>query len=288
MKAVLKSLRLDQWLKNAFVLAPLVFARHLFEPRLLLTAIAYTFAFCLASSAVYLINDIFDREHDRAHPDKKHRPLASGEMGVGLATVLAAALAAVSIGTGLSMDPAAGLIMALYLANNLLYSLYLKRVVVLDVVLIAAGFVLRVLGGASVIHVQPSVWLIMCTFLLSLFLGFCKRKQERLALKGHAPEHRAVLDDYALNYLDHMISVVSACTIISYALYTVADATVAKFHTERLIYTLPFVLYGVFRYVYHVNVLQSRKSTSHILFHDKSLILDLLLWFAVTAAIIYF
>ena len=288
MKVILKSLRPDQWLKNVFVLAPLVFARHLFDERLFLTAFTYAFAFCLASSAVYLINDLFDREQDRAHPDKKNRPLASGEMGVGLAVFLASGLAAVSLLTALSLGRTAGLLLSLYLMNNLLYSLYLKKVVVLDVVLIATGFVLRVLGGAAVIHVQPSVWLLLCTFLISLFLGFCKRKQERQTLKTHAPEHRAVLDDYALNYLDHMISVVSACTVISYALYTVADATVAKFHTDKLIYTLPFVLYGVFRYMYHINVLHSRQSTSHILFHDHSLVIDILLWFTVVATIIYF
>jgi 4-hydroxybenzoate polyprenyltransferase len=288
MKRILRSLRLDQWIKNSFVLAPLVFSRHLSDTGDLLKTLLYALAFCLASSAVYLFNDVLDRERDREHPDKRLRPVASGALGVRTALLLSFLLAVCALSGGLLFPRPALAALLIYLAVNLLYSLALKKVVVLDVILIAVGFVLRVIGGAGAIEVEASMWLIMCTFLISLFLGFCKRKQELLALRDHSAKHRGVLVDYNLNYLDHMISVVSACTVLSYALYTVSDETTAKFGTDRLYFSVPFVIYGVFRYMYHINVLRTRQSTSQILLGDKSLLINFLLWFGVALCFIYF
>lgn len=289
MKPFLRSLRFNQWIKNGFVLMPLVFAHRLTDTALLFKAVAYTACFCLLSSAVYLLNDVMDREKDRVHPAKKDRPVASGALSA-TAALAGSALLALA-GTGVSWlfaGTAATGILLLYAANNLLYSLKLKRVVILDVILIALGFVLRVTGGAAAVGVNASVWLLMCTFLVSLFLGFCKRKQEIILLGALSDDHRSVLEHYNTRFLDHMISVVSACTVISYALYTVAPETVEKFGTSRLIFSFPFVLYGVFRYIYHINVLNSPDSTSAILLRDRSLMINILLWFAVSVAIIYF
>lgn len=284
----LRALRPDQWIKNSFVLLPLVFSLSLTDSGRVLQSLAYTLLFCLASSSVYLFNDVMDRERDQAHPDKRTRPVASGEMGRGAALIIALILGAAAIGAGFRFSGPAKLVLGLYLLNNLFYSLGLKRVVVLDVILIALGFVLRVLGGAYAIGVAASHWLILCTFLVSLFLGFCKRKQEILSLQAHSGDHRPVLHDYNVNYLDHMISVVSACTVLCYALYTLSAETVGKFQTDRLVYTVPFVIYGVFRYMFHINVRHSRMSTSEILVHDKSLVAAIVLWFAAAAGIIYF
>lgn len=287
MKKLIISFRIDQWIKNAFVLAPVIFSKHLFDSVQVVTALTYALVFCIVSSGVYLLNDVLDREKDRTHPDKKSRPVASGALPVRTALIGFLVLSLAGGILGFFFSYKAGLFILVYLINNILYSLVLKKIVVLDILLIAVGFVLRVLGGAAVIEVEASVWLIMCTFLLSIFLGFCKRKQELLVLGNQTAVHRAVLGEYNINYLDHMISVVSACTVISYALYTVAGETVEKFHTHNLIYTMPFVLYGVFRYMYNINVLGSRKNTSRIIFTDISLLINILLWLAASVFIIY-
>jgi 4-hydroxybenzoate polyprenyltransferase len=287
MKPFLRSLRVDQWFKNAFVVMPLVFAHRLTDTALIFHALVYAGCFCLVSSAVYLLNDVADRKSDRVHPVKKNRPVASGQLSTGAALIAALVFAAAGIGAAQALTNFAGVvILALYAANNVLYSLALKRVVILDVVLIALGFVLRVAGGAAAINVEASVWLIMCTFLISLFLGFCKRKQEIMLLGGQSEDHRRVLEHYNIRFLDHMISVVSACTVISYALYTVAPETVEKFGTHSLIYSFPFVLYGVFRYMYNINLYKSDKSTTEILLGDRSLLVNILLWFGATVFII--
>lgn len=287
MKNILLSLRLEQWIKNGFVLMPLVFSHHLMDRSYLSNALIFTLAFCLVSSSIYLLNDIIDKTHDQAHPDKKLRPIAAGLVSPRIALPLSLLLSVAAICISFVFARSALHILLIYLANNILYSFFLKRIVVLDVILIAIGFVLRVIGGAEAIGVEASVWLIICTFLISLFLGFCKRKQELLALASHSGEHRRVLEDYNINYLDHMISVVSACTVLSYVLYTVSDDTVGKFDTEHLYFSVPFVIYGIFRYMYHINVLESRKSTSQILLGDKLLLLNIVLWLTVSIGLIY-
>ncbi len=288
MKTVLQSLRLEQWIKNSFVLMPLVFSRHLNDTGFIIKAFVFTFAFCLASSAVYLLNDVIDKEQDKHHPDKKERPVAKGTLKVRNALFLSLLLAASSLGICSFFPIAASAALALYLVNNILYSIFLKKIVVLDVILIALGFVLRVIGGAEAIGVEASVWLIMCTFLISLFLGFCKRKQELLVLQNNSAEHRYVLEHYNIGFLDHMIAVVSACTILSYALYTVADDTIGKFGTEKLYFSVPFVVYGVFRYMYQINVLKTHKSTSQIILNDRSFMINMVLWLGVLVILIYY
>ncbi|OGS35737.1 MAG: hypothetical protein A2293_14670 [Elusimicrobia bacterium RIFOXYB2_FULL_49_7] len=287
LRAVLLSLRPNQWIKNLFVLAPLIFSKHLFNGPLAIQAFLYALAFCLFSSAIYLINDVVDRKRDRFHPDKLLRPVAAGTLSAAFALTLAFVVGAIGLTGGILLSGSAGWLMVLYGANALLYTFLFKRMVLLDVLFIGAGFVIRVLGGAEVIAVDPSVWLVLCTFLISLFLGFCKRKQEMEGLSVHGVDHRTVLADYTVEYLDLMIGVVGACTVISYALYTMAPETIAKFQTPYLIYTVPFVLYGVFRYLYHIHVRRNRKSPSEIIFSDVSLLVNGFLFFVAVIFIIY-
>jgi 4-hydroxybenzoate polyprenyltransferase len=281
------SLRVEQWVKNAFVLLPLMFSRHLFEGAAALKAGGLFALFCVLSSAVYLFNDVLDREKDRLHPDKRQRPVAAGNLSAGAAVAGAAALSVLALSCALFLSPAAAGFLAGYAGLNLFYTLSLKRVAVLDVMAIALGFVLRVSAGAAVIGVPASPWLIVCTFLLSSFLGFCKRKQE-LAVLGPTPSgHRAALADYSLPYLDQLISASAAATVITYALYTLADETVEKFGTQGLLFSVPFVVYGVFRYIYQVNVRGDTRSPSQIILTDKSLMAGLVLWLFVCAGVIY-
>ncbi|OGJ84540.1 MAG: hypothetical protein A2268_11140 [Candidatus Raymondbacteria bacterium RifOxyA12_full_50_37] len=286
-RSLLASFRIDQWLKNVFVLAPLAFSKHLFNPGYAVPAVVYALLFCFVSSAIYVFNDFIDRERDRLHPGKKDRPLAAGDLPVVLALFTAFVMGAGGLAASFLLSRSAGFVLVLYIVNNILYSLFLKRVAILDVMLIAAGFVLRVLGGAYVIEVEASVWLMLCTFLVSLYLGFCKRRQELVVLAGNETEHRISLSSYTVDFCDHMIAVVSACTVMSYALYTVADETVLKFGTSNLVFSLPFVLYGVFRYKYHITVFSIHKNTSQIFLSDKSLIVNVFLWLLTVLALIY-
>jgi 4-hydroxybenzoate polyprenyltransferase len=284
--AVVASLRPRQWVKNLFVFAGLVFAQKLFTP-LVGRAVATFVVFCALSGAVYVLNDVMDRDRDRLHPQKRRRPIASGRLPVGPALAVAAGLVAAAVGASLALDRRLALVAAAYAALLALYSAWLKRIVIVDVIVVATGFVLRAVGGAVAIDVDISGWLLICTILMALFLALGKRRAEVLALGADAVRHRPVLADYSAGVLDQMIAVVTASTVTAYALYTMSAETVAKFQTHLLPATLPFVLYGVFRYLYLLYHRQLGGNPSELLLHDVPLLVNTALWIIAVIAIVY-
>lgn len=247
---LLKLLRPHQWIKNGFVFFGVLFGHAWSDPVKVALALDAFAAFCLVSSAVYVMNDLVDRERDRAHPTKRHRPLASGRVSL----TAAIALMLICGGTGITLafygNGALASVILGYVLLNVGYSLGLKHVVILDVFLIAAGFMLRLLAGTLGIGIAPSQWLLLTGLLLTLFLGFAKRRAELAALQDDSIAHRRVLEHYSEPFLDQMITVAAAGVLVAYALYTVSPDTVRLHGTDKLIYTLPFVLYGMFRYLY--------------------------------------
>ncbi len=285
--AILASMRPQQWIKNLFIFAALVFSGHLFNgPDLLRTLFGFSL-FSLAASGIYLYNDITDLERDRVHPVKSGRPLPSGRLSVGAAWASSGVLLGGALAGSYILEPGFFTILATYAGLNVLYSLYLKNVVILDVMTIAAGFVLRVLGGAVIIGVPTSEWLIICTVLLSLFLGFSKRRHELTVLESSADHHRSVLQHYSPYFLDQMIGIVTASTVMSYVLYTISEDTVLKFGTKHLIYTVPFVLYGIFRYLYLVHKMEEGGDPTRLALTDRPLLLNTILWICAASYIIY-
>lgn len=280
--ATLTALRPRQWIKNAAVFAPLLFAKTLFDSDRLVRALVAAVAFCLLSGGVYVLNDWVDRERDRLHPEKRLRPFASGALGgrTAVTLLLGSWLTGGLLARALPWRFAA--VCGGYLVLQLSYSLFLKRWAVLDVGTIALGFVLRVVGGGVAIEVPVSNWLYLCTLLLAVFLGFAKRRHELSSLQGSADAHRSNLADYSLPMLDQMISVAAAACVVSYGLYTVAPDTVAKVGSDRLKLTVPFVLYGVFRYLFLIHRRGMGGSPERVLFTDRAMILTVLL-FALTA-----
>jgi 4-hydroxybenzoate polyprenyltransferase len=285
------SLRPYQWTKNLIVFAALIGGSADGQRALDAQAVAYSVAafavFCALSGVVYLLNDVVDRSADRAHPIKRHRPIASGDVPVRIALSTAAALGSVALATAFWLRPAFGLTAASYLALLALYSGPLKHVVIIDVLTIAIGFVLRAVAGAVVIDVAISQWLLILTILLALFLVLGKRRHELVLLADGATSHRRILQEYSPYLLDQMISVVTASTIVAYAFYTVSPETVAKFHTHLLGLTLPFPLYGIFRYLYLVHQKEGGGSPAEMLLTDRPLLICVALWALTVAFIIY-
>jgi 4-hydroxybenzoate polyprenyltransferase len=280
-------IRPKQWVKNFLVLAPLIFSLHLFDQIAVVRAGVMFVLFCLISSSVYLLNDIQDYEQDRLHPVKRHRPIASGDISMTSGFVLMIALLLIALGGAIVFSFQAFLVLLAYWLINLLYSSGLKHQVLLDVFALASGFVLRVAGGALAIEVAISPWLLLCTLLLALFLGFGKRRYEIVLLGDRASEHRQVLGEYNILFLDMMIAVLTACTVMSYALYTMSEVTVRQFHTDRLLLTLPFVLFGIFRYLYLVYHKQRGGDPTQTLLSDPQVVLTLFLWGVAVGIIIY-
>ena len=285
--AVLVSLRPRQWVKNLLVFGGLVFGQRLLDPAAVGTAVAAFLVFCGLSGAIYLLNDVADRHKDLLHPDKRARPVASGRLPVGTALAAAAALVGTGLAAALWLSPAFGLVAVGYVVLLSVYSAWLKHVVIVDVLVVAIGFVLRAAAGALVIGVAISGWLLICTVLLALFLALGKRRYEVLTLEEGAARHRPILAEYSAGLLDQMIAVVTASTVTAYALYTMSPETVAKFHTPLLPLTLPFVLYGIFRYLYLLYRRQLGGNPSEILVRDRALLLNTLLWLAVVLLIVY-
>lgn len=287
LRLLLISMRPAQWTKNAFVFAALLFAHRLFDGRSALRSLAAFAIFCLLSSSVYLINDVCDREEDRRHPEKRKRPIASGALPVRLVVPLIALFAVCSLGAAYYLNTDLGGVVTGYFGLNLLYSLRLKHVVILDVMIIGIGFVLRAVAGAVVIGVIFSNWLLLCTFLLALFLGFCKRRHELVLLSDNAAAHRKILSEYSVEFLDTIIVVVTASTIAAYAIYTMSEETVRKFQTRDLMYTIVFVIYGMFRYLYLIHRRQEGGNPSRVLLTDLPLQVAILLWTLTATVIIY-
>ena len=278
LRGLVRALRPDQWLKNTVVFAALIFARRFTDPESVLSAVATFALFCGISSAVYLINDISDLQTDRLHPRKSRRPIASGQVSVLRAGWAAAVLAIGSVGLAWLLSPGVALVLGSYLLLNLAYSTWLKRVVILDVMALAAGFLLRAVAGAVVLHVEISNWLILCATLLSLFLGFCKRRNELMVLADRAGEHRSILREYSFPFLDQMISVVTASTLVAYCFYTLSPQVEDKLGTPYLPLTIPFVLYGIFRYLYLVYQRDEGGSPTRVFYTDRPLLVDVALW----------
>lgn len=280
-------MRPAQWAKNLFVLAPLVFGQLLEDPGPLARALLALAAFCLASSTVYLINDIRDREEDRRHPVKRLRPLAAGTLGVPAAVAATVVLGASSLAIALWLGAAFTVILGTYLAINLLYTHWFKHMVILDVMSISLGFVLRVLAGAEATGVEVSRWLFLCTIFLALFLAFSKRRHEITLLAGQAATQRRVLDNYSTAFLDQMINVVTASAVVSYALYSVAPETVEKYHTQDLVYTIPLVLYGIFRYLYLMYQSPGERNPTEAILRDPPFLINIVLWGVSVLWIVY-
>ncbi|MGQ0506335.1 MAG: decaprenyl-phosphate phosphoribosyltransferase [Myxococcaceae bacterium] len=285
---LLRQLRPRQWTKNLVILAPLLFGKALFIPDSVQRALAAVASFCLLASGIYILNDWMDREKDRLHPEKRSRPIAAGLMGAPLAAVMlvtcwiGGSLLALWVGRGFP------LVAGSYVLMQIAYSLGLKRVVILDVLMIAVGFVLRVIGGGVAINVPVSNWLYLCTLLLAVFLGFAKRRHELASLQESAGSHRANLSEYSLPMLDQMISVVAAACLVAYGLYTVSRETVENVGSDRLKFTLPFVLYGLFRYLFLIHRAGATGTPEKVLLSDRPILLCVLLYIVVSGAVLYF
>lgn len=287
MPPLLRSLRPAQWAKNLFVLAPLVFGHGLLSATALLRGIGAFVAFCAASSLVYLVNDIRDREEDRRHPLKRHRPIAAGTLSVPAALTAAAVLLGAAAVLAVWLGPEFSLILGVYLVLNLFYTFGFKRVVILDVMTLSMGFVLRVLGGGAAVGVAVSSWLLLCTIFLALFLAFSKRRHELILLEGSAAEQRAVLSQYSPGFLDQMINVVTASTVIAYALYAISPETEEKYDTRYLVYTVPLVLFGIFRYLYLTYQETDRRNPTEAILTDLPSVINVVVWALAVLWIVY-
>ncbi len=284
----LKLIRVHQWVKNLFVFVPLLFSLHLFDKDYFLTTLFAFVLFCLASSLIYVINDIIDIEADKSHPTKKNRPLPAGEISKKIAIIIVAVLAVLLVILLPNLNVEFIYFVMGFIALNIFYSFWFKHIVILDVFSIATGFSIRVLAGAVVIMVPISSWLILTTMFISLFLGVMKRHSELILVEGNedAPS-RKVLSQYSLNFADQMATIAAAGVIISYALYSVSERTVNIFGTENLIYTTPFVVYGIFRFMYIEYISNKGDDTTKIVFTDIQLIITILTYTITTILIIY-
>jgi 4-hydroxybenzoate polyprenyltransferase len=285
---LLKSIRPQQWMKNLFIFAPLIFSENIFNlPMFLQTLMAFA-AFCLLSGALYILNDLKDIEEDRRHPIKSLRPLASGKLKKSQAVVAFFVLSFISLLLAFAVNTEFLYVALVYFVIQLAYSFYLKHVVILDVFIVASGFFLRVIAGAVAIQVYISPWLLICTTLLALFLALSKRRHEIILLDKEAVNHRPILKEYSPYLMDQMISVVTASTVIAYCLYTISDETITKFGTNKLILTVPFVLYGIFRYLYLIHQKAEGGTPEALILKDRPLLFDIFLWVVSAGLIIYY
>ncbi len=284
---VIKSLRIKQWIKNLWVFAALIFSQNVFDLPLLAKTLFAFVLFCIVSGAAYILNDILDLEEDKIHPIKSKRPLASGRLAKNHAFFAFISLVLLGLTGAYFLNINFFVVLLAYLILQVAYSSWLKHVVIIDVFLIAAGFFLRVIAGALAINVQISPWLFICTILIALFLAMSKRRHELVLLAKEAEIHRPILKEYTPQLLDQMIAVVTASTVISYCLYTVSPETVSKFGTTNLLFTVPFVLYGIFRYLYLVHQKDEGGSPEALIIRDKPLLVDLFLWIATAMLILY-
>lgn len=280
-------MRPKQWTKNLFVFAGIIFSQNLFNFPLLLKTVLAFFVFCLLSGSIYIMNDIADLNEDRHHPLKSQRPLASGRLKVYYAMWVLIFISLFSLGISFRLSPLFFLVALAYFMLQLAYSLVLKHMVILDVFVVAIGFVLRVIGGAIVIDIPISPWLIVCTILLALFLSLSKRRHELVLLNEEAKNHRKILAEYSPYLLDQMISVVTASTVIAYCFYTLSEETVKKFGTKNLVFTIPFVLYGIFRYLYLIHKKELGGNPETVFINDRPLLIAVLLWVITVGIILY-
>jgi len=284
---LLLALRPHQWTKNLFVFAGLIFGEKLTDRGAVTSALVAFAVFCVLSGVIYLINDVRDRDADRLHPVKSRRPIASGALPASTAMGAAAVLTIIGLGAAVWLDRQFAIVAATYVALLALYSAWLKHIVILDALTIAVGFVLRALAGAVVIHVVFSHWLLLLMLLLALFVALSKRRAELVTLAGGAREHRRILAEYSPYLLDQMIGIVTASTLLAYAFYTISPETVEKFGTDRLLWTVPFPLYGIFRYLYLIHQREGGGNPSEELLTDRPLLICVALWGLTVIAILY-
>jgi 4-hydroxybenzoate polyprenyltransferase len=282
---LIKTMRPKQWAKNVFVFAPLVFDRKLLGANYLIQAIAGFVLLCVVSGTVYIINDVVDVEKDRQHPRKSKRPIASGKLGAKAAIAAAIVILLIALPAGFILNPIFGSILSGYLLMQILYSLWLKNIVIVDVMIIAAGFMLRVAAGVPLAEAPISPWLYVCMTLLALLIGFGKRRHELTLLKENANAHRQSLQEYNISLLDHVISIVTASIVLAYALYTFSAPNLPENHTMML--SIPFLLYAIFRYLYLIHVKGMGGAPEEIIFSDRPLQASVLLWGMSVIAVLY-
>jgi 4-hydroxybenzoate polyprenyltransferase len=285
---ILRSMRPKQWTKNIILFAPLIFSQNITNKQLAIYSFISFIVFCILSGSVYILNDLIDIKQDRVHPLKSKRPIASGRLRPIYAVITFLVLLALSAYISLTyLNYLFILVAGSYLILQIAYSTILKHIVIIDVFSIAAGFLLRVIAGAEAIEVTFSTWLFFCTILLALFLALSKRRHEIILLDEKAINHRKILFEYSADLLDQMISIVTTTTLIAYILYTISPETVAKFGTDNLKYTVPFVLYGIFRYLYLMHQKNEGGSPERVLLNDKPILITVVLYCLTACYILY-
>jgi len=282
--AIIQILRPKQWTKNLIIFSGLIFSENLFNKILVIESLFAFLLFCGISSSIYIINDILDLENDRKHPLKCLRPLPSGKIKINHAAILALLLAAICLSLSFALHFSFGIMGVIYFLSFVLYSTFFKHIVIVDVLVISTGFVLRAVAGALAIEVRVSSWFLICTFLLSLFLALSKRRHELVLLNDQAGEHRKILDEYSPYFLDQMISVVTPSTLLAYSIYTLSPDAICP----NLEFTIPFVVYGIFRYLYLIHQKGEGGNPEIILLTDVPIIINLFLWGLSCIYIIYF
>lgn len=287
MRGLIIELRPKEWTKNLLVFSGVIFSRSLTDFNNLWISFLGFLIFCAASSGIYLFNDLCDLKEDREHPVKRNRPLASGELKINLARIVMILLFASAAFGALWLNHNFALIIGIYLATCLAYSFKLKDIVILDVILIASGFVLRAISGAVIIGVEVSEWLVLCTSMVALLVGFGKRRHELVLLEEVAGNHRRSLSDYSIGFLDSIMNICAGAAVITYALYTRADETVQRVGSNAMLLTIPFVIYGVFRYLFLIHKREVGGDPVQLLFRDRATFLNLLLWILTAGLIIY-
>ncbi len=285
--SLVKTLRVYQWTKNFLVFAALIFAGELLDFEAIKLSIIAFFSFCFSASSAYILNDIIDIEKDRLHPEKSRRPIPSGDVSIPMAFFLTSALAVLSLVLGYTLGMRFIGILLVYVFLTVSYSLLWKKFFLVDVLILAMGFVTRAIAGAVAINVVFSNWLIVCTLFLALFLGLGKRRSELLLLKDDAENHRSVLVFYTIEYLDQLLLIVSGGALITFTIYTCSPEVIARLHTDKLYMSLPFVIYGLFRYLYLVRYQGEGSDPSKVLLSDKPTVICVLLWALTNIGIIY-
>ncbi len=286
-RGLLVEMRPMEWSKNLLVFSGLIFSRSLMDPHNVALSFVGFVLFCCAASGVYLFNDLCDLKEDREHPVKRHRPLASGALSVNVARFAMVVLFATASVGALFLSHLFAVLIGVYLVTCLAYSLKLKDIVILDVILIASGFVLRAVSGAVIISVDVSEWLVLCTSMVALLVGFGKRRHELVLLEASAENHRRSLSDYSIAFLDSIMNICAGAAVLTYALYTRADQTVERVGSRAMLLTIPFVVYGVFRYLFLIHRREAGGDPVQILFRDRPTLLNLLLWILTAGLVIY-
>ncbi|HMV41035.1 MAG TPA: decaprenyl-phosphate phosphoribosyltransferase [Leptospiraceae bacterium] len=281
-------LRIHQWIKNTILFAGVIFGHKLSDPEAILKSFFAFLLFSVIASCQYVINDYLDRKEDSLHPEKKHRPLASGKINPSLALLITAIILPLSLTLCYMLHPYFFGLCSFYFGFNLVYSKYLKHIVILDVMSISIGFVVRAISGAVVINVSFSSWLLLCTFMLALFWGFSKRRGELILLEKSASSHRKILEEYSPQFLDLMMAIASTMTLISYVMYTISPDTVQKMGTDKLVYTIPIVVYAIFRSLYIIYIKNMGHNPSKAILTDLSVLASGLIWVVMVTIILYF